>query len=188
MIEEIRPFFTSIYCTTLDLDIVNIKQNIEQIKNETPTLVKSNSYGWQSPVYRESHKCIIDLVEQIKTILTPIYYNIGLDASPELACYWYNVNKRYSYNIAHTHAGCWFSAAYYVKAPSNSGKIVFERPDLLNSWIVTERLTDRNWATYMLPPKENLLVIFPSYLKHYVEQNLTEDKDDDRISIAFNFR
>lgn len=182
------PFFTSIYSTNLQMDVIKIKQGIEEIKNNQSSVIKSNRSGWQSPAYREPHDFISSLIDEIKFLLKPIYYNIGLDVEPNLACYWYNCNGKHSYNIAHTHAGCYFSAAYYVKTPSNCGNIVFERPDLLNSWIVTERLTDRNWATYILPPKENLLVVFPSYLRHYVESNLTDDTDEDRISVAFNFK
>jgi uncharacterized protein (TIGR02466 family) len=188
MIEEIVPFYTSIYCDTLSYDVVDLSKNIKNIQQYEESVSKSNRLGWQSNVYKESHVFMKDLILNIEDILKPIYYNIGLDKEPKMACYWFNVNNKYSYNLSHSHAGCYFSAAYYVKVPSDSGKIVFERPDLLNSWIVSDRLTDRNWAVYSLPPRENFLVIFPSYLRHYVESNLTSDEDSDRISIAFNFK
>ena len=69
------------------------------------------------------------------------------------------------------------SGAYYVRAPKNSGDIVFydqdrhllfisccETPNLLNAQI--------NGVT----PKEGALVLFPSYLDHSVNENLSNDE------------
>jgi hypothetical protein len=44
-----------------------------------------------------------------------------------------------------------------------------------------------NWAEYFMQPEDGLLFIFPGHLNHFVEQNLTNDEDDRRVSIAFNF-
>ena len=41
-----------------------------------------------------------------------------------------------------------------------------------------------NSAEYLMYPEPGDLVIFPSWLKHYVEPNL--NKDIERISISFN--
>ena len=35
-----------------------------------------------------------------------------------------------------------------------------------------------------IPPEENKILLFPSWLPHYVDDNLS---DEDRISISFNF-
>ncbi len=35
-----------------------------------------------------------------------------------------------------------------------------------------------------IPPKENLLIVFPSWVPHAVETNLSKE---DRISLSFNF-
>jgi uncharacterized protein (TIGR02466 family) len=35
-----------------------------------------------------------------------------------------------------------------------------------------------------ISPKENNIVLFPSWLEHYVSDN---ESDEDRISISFNF-
>ena len=41
-----------------------------------------------------------------------------------------------------------------------------------------------NSGVWKYSPKENLCLLFPSYLKHYVEPNLNKK---DRISISFNY-
>ena len=128
------------------------------------------------------------IINLIIDSLKPIYNEYGIDKQPELANYWINFNNKYNYNSVHTHGASYFSTVLYLKVPKNSGNLVFERPDNFNSFIYTNRITDKSAGTYYIIPQENLLVIFPSYLPHRVDQNLTEDEDDERISIAFNFR
>ena len=41
---------------------------------------------------------------------------------------WAVINKKGNFNIEHTHPNNYLSAAYYVKAPKNCGKIKFLNP------------------------------------------------------------
>jgi hypothetical protein len=41
---------------------------------------------------------------------------------------------------------------------------------------------------YYWNPLVGDVVLFPSYLKHYVEQNLADETDDSRICLAINFK
>lgn len=77
----------------------------------------------------------------------------------------------------------------YLRTPKNCGNLNFLRPDDAHSWIPHKTCdVDGNWDTYHINAEPNRLIIFPSYLMHYVEQNLTDDSDDERISMALNFR
>jgi hypothetical protein len=58
----------------------------------------------------------------------------------------------------------------------------------LRDTIKIDSITEYNYGTYWVPPTVGTLYIFPAYLKHFVTQNLADEKDDARISIAFNFR
>ena len=49
----------------------------------------------------------------------------------------------------------------------------------------TTRNTRDNADVVTLPPAEGTALIFPAWLTHSVEQNMT---DQDRVSIAYNFR
>jgi hypothetical protein len=62
-----------------------------------------------------------------------------------------------------------------------------ERPDPLDDFLRVDERNPNSYCTWSVPTDENKLIIFPAYIRHYVEQNLTEDEDDERISIAFNF-
>lgn len=99
---------------------------------------------------------------------------------------WANVNPPYASNKIHDHANCLFSGVYYVKTPENCGSLMFYDP--------------REARTFYKPPasdytaytadaiahvaEEGLLLIFPSWLKHGVEPNLSSA---DRVSISFNY-
>jgi hypothetical protein len=70
--------------------------------------------------------------------------------------------------------------------PENSGNIIFERSvDLIHDFNIRN---ENNFGSFYVEPREGALVVFPSQLRHRVEQNLTNDNDDRRVSIAFNIR
>ena len=39
---------------------------------------------------------------------------------------WAIINKKNNFNVIHTHANCYLSAAYYVKAPENCGNFLLK--------------------------------------------------------------
>ena len=100
---------------------------------------------------------------------------------------WANVNRYKDYNIAHIHPGTDWSFVYYVKTPKDSGNLTFLDPKyakikirmlgLLKIMIILLHMIFILWS----PHKEN--VIFPFYLEHFVEPNLTKES---RISISGN--
>ena len=89
------------------------------------------------------------------------------------------------------------SRAFLPGSPKNSGNIMFLRSqveaDRLNfiSEILFANNTDIDtphlFTEYRMVPQEGLLLLFPGHLSHYVEQNNTEESDDRRISLSFNF-
>jgi uncharacterized protein (TIGR02466 family) len=189
-LQEIRPFYTSIYATKIDVDNSTIQNFILNLKNQDNGVVLSNAGGWQSQSYTNSNEsCINDLLQKITSSVRAVYDDMKVGAqSAVLENYWFNVNGKYNYNIAHSHSACFYSAVYYVKYPKNSGNIHFIRSDLLRDTIPFYENNEKNWGEYWLQPSVGSLFIFPSFLKHYVTQNLTDDDDSDRISIAFNYR
>jgi len=191
LFEEHVPFRTSIFSTNIEFDPAPIISKIKEIQDSTPSLEFSNRGGWQSPTYKfESLSSELAVVNPIFDVIgnemVKLYEVYGIDRPVNLLNFWFNVNKRYNYNVSHTHQFSFFSGAVYFKVPKNSGNIVFERPD--NSKFVLPGVqNDRNWSAYYIDPTVINTVVFPSYLSHHVEQNLTEDEDDERISMAFNF-
>ena len=93
---------------------------------------------------------------------------------------WFNINKKNDSNSSHFHPFSVYSGVYYLKAPENCGNIIFEAPnlDLLHYY------NNGEGGIYSLPPVENTLYVFPSWLKHFVQPN--QNEEEDRISISFN--
>ena len=101
---------------------------------------------------------------------------------------WININEFKDYNKSHTHPNAHWSGVYYIKTPENCGNIIFESPahDIMDHTYYATKFKDQNVynsITHWQEAKENILYIFPGWLKHRVEPNLS---DENRISISFN--
>ena len=107
---------------------------------------------------------------------------------------WLNINSKGNFNPPHAHPGNDYSGVYYVSFPENSGFIHFvdprpqhrfSSPNPKNkeneNWYRSDNPYDTSFFTYKI--KEGKIVIFPSWLTHYVDPNPT---DSLRISIPFN--
>jgi len=126
-------------------------------------------------------------IKGTKKFSTEIKCNFNL----YVANYWININSPNSYNKSHCHPSSFLSGCLYIKVPDkNCGSIIFENPscDLISSYMeFYYKLSDEysnlfplNWVH---EPIEGKCLIFPSWLKHSVEPNLSKE---DRISISFN--
>ena len=95
-----------------------------------------------------------------------------------------------NFNYAHTHGGSNISGIYYLSVPGDSGKLLFNNPDKTIQNLTFfdgpfKSFNEYNSTQFEIIPKENLLVLFPSHIEHYVEPNKS---DEPRISIAFNIK
>ncbi len=98
---------------------------------------------------------------------------------------WANINGKFASNAAHNHPNSLLSGAYYVQADAKSGAIVFRDPRegavLLSPPLV--EFTPWTFQTVRYPPSAGRMLIFPSWLYHSVEPNLS---DGERIGLSFN--
>ena len=100
---------------------------------------------------------------------------------------WAIINTGGSTNLRHQHGNSTISGAYYVRAPINSGDIVFydPRPAPVYSHPNVVKPNSLNAQVNRISPKEGALILFPSYLDHSVNEN---HSNDERIVISFNIR
>ncbi len=100
---------------------------------------------------------------------------------------WANVSSSGHSNRAHAHGGCFWSAVYYVRVgKAAGGRLVFTDPRMPALSMYEPSLTFKNAGpegVMCLRPTAGQLVLFPSWLQHYVEP---WDGEDARISIAMN--
>jgi len=165
----------------------------EQKKKNPSGTIKSNRGGWQSDdeVFENDLNGSI-LLGHIKN---NIEYCLQNDLSItnifnlQYGNFWININFKKNYNFPHNHANSALSGVFYVKIPQRSGRLVFlknhnETNDL---FFRKEDFKEKNNLNpyFFVDPKPGRLVLFPSYLLHYVEEN---ESNDDRISLAFNLQ
>lgn len=154
-------------------------------------VVKSNVYGWQSGNTWITHPGIW---KEIQTFADELRVSMKIDSeySAVIDGIWANVNNTGSHNRAHTHAGCHLSFVYYLKCPDKSGQICFVDPRSQACAVQLPFMSSDHWqgqrpAEYgqevYWPPIPGRFIMFPSWLSHEVETNLS---DETRISISGN--
>ena len=153
---------------------------------------KSNRGGWHSEgnLFASQVPCIarlralaeasvIDATRKIAPKVDPSAMGMKLSA-------WMNVSPPGGFNAPHTHPGAHWSGVYYVSQPEvphgNSGMIEFLDPRSdLPFWRIFKARAFR--PKRKIRPEAGEIVMFPSYLVHWVYPNETEDN---RVTIAFN--
>lgn len=150
---------------------------LKELQETQPSEKKSNFGGWQShdnlhqiPVFKE-------FVTSLENIANSIVSEYSTNTPVRLSELWGNINNFYNFNGAHTHGGV-LSGVFYIKTPVNSGRLILKNP-AVRSDAHLFRLKD-----YAITPEPLACIIFPSWLEHYVEPNMS---DEERISLSFNF-
>lgn len=96
---------------------------------------------------------------------------------------WFNKHLKGGLTVEHNHNFSTFVVAAYIKMPLNSGFIEFKDPLEYHksSWpIFPEESLYKS-----VPAETNDVLIFPGWVKHRVQPNLT---DEERIVMTFNIK
>ena len=179
---------------TLQLD--NYQSINEQMYKFTKTIQskdkegisKSNIKGWHSKDFdmqeNEPKNFIKFILPAIEQVITDMNWE-KQKQSININNMWAIINTGGSANLRHQHGNSTISGAYYVRAPKNSGDIVFYDPRPAPVYTYPKALNPNllNAQVNGISPKEGALVLFPSYLDHSVNENLS---NEERIVISFN--
>ena len=157
-------------------------------------LTRSNQKGWHSEtdLFRRPETSFKSLTRSIGEGLFSVTQKVApkfeMEGRQMVSDGWVNINDTGAYNTPHRHPGFTWSGCYYVQVPENpsgrSGVIEFIDPRGQDSM---QTLGDCEAFTSKLQHRAQagMLVIFPSYLMHWVYPN---EEVEQRISIAFNAR
>lgn len=164
---------------------IKIQQKIDGVG-----INKSNIKGWHSKDFNLSEKEPQNFISFISSSIEQVMIDMNWDKEKQLAKIdnmWAIVNIGGSANLRHQHGNSTISGAYYVRAPENCGDIVFydPRPAPVYSYPNAKQPNSLNAQVNSISPKEGALVLFPSYLDHSVNENLSKNE---RIVISFNIR
>jgi len=165
---------------------------VDALRKRDQGIDRSNQGGWHShdQLQSESDPAFQWLIEQL--------YNIGsncirhaegqqLTGDVLLSSAWVNVNPYGAWNAPHMHLPCEWSGVCYLSVNENpqqrghgarDGDIMFFDPQPFGAQYGRP-------PTVSYSPKNGGIFIFPGYLLHMVAPHLEQE---DRISVAFNFR
>ena len=162
---------------------------VKEYKEKNPTKEKpvSNIAGYQSPNTLHHVQELRPLFEYICQMGFKACADMDfIDCDVALTSAWLNINdSRQCMNVEHVH-GDVFSGVFYLSAPQESGKLSVVNPALNRLWHGLDLVNQKNQftgETIKLEPEDGNIILFPSYLPHYVETN---NHDEERISISFN--
>ncbi len=98
---------------------------------------------------------------------------------------WGNISRKGNYHRMHNHPGSAWSGVYYVTSNTTQGSMggVLEMYDPRPFTEMVETPGSPYGQRVHIRPVPGLMVLFPSWLYHFVHPN---DTDDVRVSIAFN--
>jgi len=161
-----------------------------QQKIDSVGVTKSNVKGWHSNEFdlkdKEPKNFITFILPAIEQVMTDMNWEKQKQIA-KINNMWAIINIGGSANLRHQHGNSTISGAYYVKAPVKSGDIVFydprpapvySHPNVVNPNLLNAQVNS-------ISPKEGALVLFPSYVDHSVNENLS---NQERIVISFNMR
>jgi uncharacterized protein (TIGR02466 family) len=163
-----------------------------RLRSATVGVSKSNKGGWHSAgnLFDNNSACIQRLKTDAAAAVLSATQKIGAKAEVDtlgLKLFaWMNANPPGGFNAPHTHPGAHWSGVYYVAQPDvetgSSGKIEFldPRTDLPNWRLLQAPAFNAKKAIRPMPGE---MILFPSYLVHWVYPNETPEE---RVSIAFN--
>ena len=157
---------------------------LERMRRDAPELLPGQ--GWQSPHGLHELEEFQDLVACVRRAVKSVlrFLRIGYDAFEMTGC-WANVLAKGAAHRAHSHPNNFLSGAYYVRTHAGADTINFHDPRSQAAIIrpPVEQLTAENTDQVVLRVKNGTLLLFPAYLQHSVDPNMSEEE---RCSISFN--
>ena len=195
-LNQVEPAFASpmMMFQVLDCDVLNrqLVGEAQAMRARSPGLTRSNRDGWHSedeffgrtePGCTTLRTHILEAVQEATQLLSPHFDFVTNQA---LCQGWVNVNPPGAFNAPHDHAGFALSGVYYVSvAPEGRGGAIEFLDPRVNANAYTIEGADCFNRKFVINPKAGNLLLFPSYLTHWVQPN---GESTDRITVAFNVR
>lgn len=199
----LNPFILPIYQKTIDNGVFDL------ISNQVHNYIKDNKDffkpTWNCPTLSNFHlpldsdkgfnndnlnvelqKSTLEYIREWDFIFKDFNPNFFI---PEL---WINISPPGAYQEIHHHILSpttgfspypLFSGVFYIDVKENSGDLVLKSPTSQN--LNNIPLTPKHKNKFNITPKNQNLILFPSFLEHLVSQNKS---NQDRISISFNIK
>ncbi len=150
--------------------------------------------GWRSRNSLHKEEVFAPLVDAIHSVAETIASNLDYHPGAKLKIdqMWAMANPPGAFNRNHQHPHSLWSGVYYVQVPDNAGALVFSDPRPGNVMFCAQHRPGavpppEASLTIEYEPVEGTLMMFPGFLAHSVEPNLSEKAGDAALRIAISF-
>ena len=169
-----------------DLKKYIYKQKVKGIESNCAPQLKKNLVESKFNLFSREDDIIFKTKSFIGEELAKLVNELHSETCPyniTFADSWYHIGKRNSVHEVHNHSNCSWCGVYYIQSgDKGSGETCFINPATSIYLDDGSRYLDRQAET-RIQPEDGLLILFPSYLRHY--QSLYTGRKD-RIVIGFN--
>ena len=183
-IDRLFPTTVTIFDNVLELEYIDsmledIIDSSKKVGRKTNWQSNHNPNLHEHPKYKPLGKKVLELskeyIEDLKFEFDD-HYITGM---------WSNILKPGEFHSPHTHSNNLVSGVFYLQTNDNSPAITFLDPRPQSSVLQPQAKEHNifNSTMFFYPAKVNRMILFPSWLEHYVPQN---DTKFSRVSIAFN--
>ncbi|MHA3770282.1 TIGR02466 family protein [Verrucomicrobiota bacterium sgz303538] len=195
-------FTTPILREPTDLTIeqlAEVRDYLLSVRRQTRGEDKSNRGGWHSsgnlfnPTEYRTFPILQEAVTQALFRYIGDVFNYRGEIQLSLTG-WTVINRRGDYNAPHNHAANLLSGAFYITVPPEmrGGEIVFQDPRLNLNAHETSAMRQLGIKPLWMSTQVNVapaagdILVFPSWLMHYVEPFQSDDPEAVRIVVSFN--
>ena len=178
----------TIFPTSIGIFKLNHKNNdkeIEFLLNQPKHINTGNEFSLNTQILQSKELTNINffIQESLESYWKKVY-DPSNDTKLKITQSWSNYTKPGQFHHKHNHPNSVVSGIFYVQTLDDIDRIYFEKPFKDFLLIPSLTYTQFNSRTWWFKAENNSLILFPSYLEHWVEP--ISNQRTDRISIAFN--
>jgi len=169
-----------------DTEVALLKDEILTLAKTEPTEDFTNLGCWRGIQALRNISFLITEIESLVNEAIEYYSNkdqlfSSISNNDITIHYWSNVNSFGSRNVLHAHKPGIFSGCYYIQGEGTGNLRIVNPANILGECNPRSPFS----RDFFFTPKDRDLIMWPSWLPHEVEPNLS---NNDRINIAFDVR
>lgn len=166
-----------------------LNYNFDELQKISLSICKDKEQAGVYPDTPVLNNVVNEIKQKMNSIYTD-YYKLDTSYYIEITQAWLNVNNNNNINVPHKHPGHLISGVFYINANSESESIEFINPNNAHQHVLSKLSKNKNImyneftsSTWELQPETGMLILFPSWLMHYVKN---KNNSSMRISLAID--
>jgi len=180
MVASILPLFPS------NIILLTIDKNTDQLKDNKIFHPTNNNVSGEIKTDFRSLERFPRIKKILLTEFNKVMKDMDYDCDFRISTSWFVSIEKGQEGHPHIHKNSFYSGIYYYdEYDEDSAGIEFESPiaTLSDFHLVPKNYNVSTSVSTAIKPQKNLLIFFPSYLRHKIQRHLGETS---RYSLAFN--